>query len=69
MSPPVFLGIDPDRIEDYLDRVWHYKNNPELAILYIDKAIEIIEQQNRDKWRYSELLSIRHNIQAGLSIN
>ena len=66
MSPPGFLGIDPDRIDDYLDRVWHYKDNPELAILYIDKAIEIIEQQHRDEWRYSELLSIRHNIQSGL---
>ena len=66
MSPPGFLGIDPDRIEDYLARVWHYKDNPELAILYIDKAIEIIEQQHREEWRYSELLSIRHNIQAGL---
>lgn len=66
MSPPGFLGINPDRIEDYLDRVWHYRNSPELAILYIDKAIEIIEQQHRDEWRYNELLSIRHNIQAGL---
>lgn len=67
MSPPGFLGMDPDRIEDYLARVWHYKDNPELAILYIDKAIEIIEQQHREEWRYSELLSIRHNIQAGLT--
>ena len=66
MSPPGFLGIDPDRIDDYLDRVWHYKDNPELAILYIDKAIEIIEQQHRDVCRYSVLLSIRHNIQSGL---
>jgi hypothetical protein len=66
MSPPGFLGIDPDRIDDYLKRVWHYRNNPELAILYIDKAIEIIEQQHRDDWRYSELLSIQQNIQAGL---
>lgn len=66
MSPPGFLGIDPDRIEDYLARVWHYKDNPELAILYIDKAIEIVEQQHREEWRYGELLSIRNNIQAGL---
>lgn len=66
MSPPGFLGINPDRIEDYLARVWHYKDNPELAILYIDKAIEIVEQQHREEWRYSELLSIRHNIQASL---
>lgn len=66
MSPPGFLGIDPDQIEDYLDRVWHYRDSPELAILYIDKAIEIIEQQHRDEWRINELLSIRHNIQAGL---
>lgn len=66
MSPPGFLGIDPDLIDDYLERVWTYRDNPELAILYIDKAIEIIEQQHRDEWRYNELLSIRHNIQAGL---
>lgn len=66
MSPPGFLGMDPDRIDDYLKRVWHYRDNPELAILYIDKAIEIIEQQHRDEWRYNELISIRHNIQACL---
>lgn len=66
MSPPCFLGIDPDSIDDYLDRVYFYKDKPELAILYIDKAIEIIEQQHRDEWRYNELLSIRHDIQAGL---
>ena len=67
MSPPSwFLGEAPDEIDNYLSRVWRYKDKPELAILYIDKAIEIIEKQHRDEWRYNELLSIRHNIQAGL---
>ncbi len=64
MSPPGFLGIEPDRIDDYLERVWFYKEDPELALLYIDKAIEIIEQQHRDEWRYEELLSIKKNIKA-----
>ena len=64
MSPPGFLGIEPDRIDDYLERVWFYKDEPELALLYIDKAIEIIEQQHRDEWRYEELLSIKRNIKA-----
>lgn len=66
MSPPGFLGVNPDRIDDYLDRVWHYRNNPKLAILYINKAIEIVEQQHCDEWRYNELLSIQHNIRTGL---
>lgn len=66
MFPPGFLGIDPDRIDDYMARVWHYKENPELAILYINKAIEIVEKQHRDTWRYEELISIKNNIQAAL---
>ena len=64
MSPPGFLGIEPDRIDDYLERVWFYKDEPELALLYINKAFEIIEQQHRDEWRYEELLSIKRNIEA-----
>ena len=64
MSPPGFLGINPDRIDDYMARVWHYKDNPELAILYINKAIEIVEKQHRETWRYEELISIRNNIQT-----
>ena len=68
MFAPGFLGIDPDRIDDYLERVWFYKEDPGLAMLYINNAIEIIEQQHRDAWRYEELLSIKKNIQAGISI-
>lgn len=64
MSPPGFFGVDPDRIDDYLERVWFYKDEPELALLYINKAIEIIEKQHRDEWRYEELMSIKRNIKA-----
>ena len=67
MRAPGFLGFDPDRIEDYLDRVWFYKDNPNLAILYIEKAIEIIEAQHREEWRLPELLKIKENIQSGIS--
>lgn len=67
MRPPGFWGIDPDRIEDYLDRVWFYKDNPNLAILYIEKAIEIIKTQHREEWRLPELLQIKENVQSGIN--
>ena|GEM_PF-4083336 len=66
MSPPGFLGYMSEDIEEYLKRVWHYKEKPTLAILYIDKVIEIIQTQHREEHRLDELLNIRNNIAAGL---
>lgn len=67
MKPPGFLGFNPDVIDDYLKRVWFYEDNPRLAVLYIDKAIEIVTTQHRDEWRLDELQSIKQNIQSGLT--
>lgn len=64
MCAPGFLGFNPDRIEDYLDRIRFYKNDPNLAILYVLKAIEIVTTQHREEWRLPELLQIKENIQA-----
>jgi hypothetical protein len=69
MKPPGFLGFDPDKIDDYIDRVWFYRDKPELAILYIEKAIEIVSTQHRDEWRLDELIGIRKNIRAGLNLS
>lgn len=66
MCAPGFLGLNPDRIEDYLDRIWFYRNDPNLAILYVLKAIEIVTTQHREEWRLPELLKIKENIQAGI---
>lgn len=69
MRAPGFLGFNPDRIDDYLDRVYFYKNDPNLAILYIEKAIRIVITQHRDEWRLPELLQIKENIRSGIDIS
>lgn len=62
MKAPGFLGCEPDNIDEFLKRVSHYKKKPQLAILYINKAIEVVESQHREEYRLEELKSIRNTI-------
>lgn len=66
LSPPGFLACDPDDINEIFKRIWAYKDNPAMALLYIDKIIEIIETQRRDEHRLEEFRSIKRNIESSL---
>ncbi len=64
MQAPGFLGFDPDKIKDYMDRILFYRNEPNLAILYVKKAIEVITTQHREEWRLPELMQLKEKIQS-----
>ena len=64
MHAPGFLGFDPDKIKDYMDRILFYRNEPNLAILYVKKAIEVITTQHREEWRLPELMQLKEKIQS-----
>jgi len=59
MTPPCFLGCNPDDINAIYDRITIYKDNNEMALLYINKAIEIITTQYIYKERLDELLHMK----------
>ncbi len=66
LTPPGFLGCDPDNIDEIFKRIETYKNDPSMALLYINKIIEIIKMQRRDLERLDLFQSIKENIKSSL---
>jgi hypothetical protein len=66
LKAPGFLGCDPDDIEEIFKRVSLYKDNPTMALLYINKIIEIIEMQHRETSRLEEFLLIKQDIESSI---
>jgi hypothetical protein len=66
MTAPGFLGCEPDNIDEIFKRIDTYKDHPTMALLYINKIIEIIKTQHRDTERLDFFLAIKQNIEAGI---
>ena len=66
LSPPGFLGCEPDNIDEIFKRINTYRENPSMALIYINKIIEIIQTQHCEENRLDEFLSIKSNIESSL---
>ena len=65
LRPPSFYS-DPDNIDEIDKRIWFCRDNPAMALLYVDKIIEIICTQHRDEYRLEKYLAIKSIIEAAL---
>ena len=66
LTSPGFFGCDPDNIDEIFKRIEIYKDNPVMALLYVDKIIEIIETQHRDNERLEFFQTIKRNIESSM---
>ncbi|MGE5474953.1 MAG: hypothetical protein ACM3UU_12115 [Ignavibacteriales bacterium] len=66
---PRFCDCDPDNIPEIFKRVSFYKDKPLIALLYINKLIEIIETTHREEYRLEGLRKMKQDIEIELKVN